>query len=272
MLRLCLLGHAGGAAAAPSLRGAVTVTATAAAAAAALPGQSRRGYATGARSTARERRYYTQPLRAPQYGTSTVVGRQKGDVGAAAVSPTAFPGEAASPMAEEIATGLGHKIGVAHLNTTTRCMTVHRSPASQLVRLLASRCRSVRYNSAGVPVEGSLLLLPWREKLRLCAAILAAFCMTKALFDVARFELLYYGVWKLGYRNDGSPMKRLLYYGSTAMLAAGLFVSFNVNFFISACVLGRRELVGHMMCDTCAYIVPRRTLHLMASRMGLLMV
>lgn len=261
MLRLCTPARACGA---TFLSGPISV-AVAPMGAAALR-QSRCGFATGAGATAAERRYYTQPLRAPQYGTSTVVGRQKGDMIAMAAA-----GEAAmSPMAEEMATGLGHKIGVAHPSSTERCTSGSHSARVQRVRALMGHCRSVRYNHEGVPVEGSLLLLPWREQLRLVAAILAALCITKAFFDVVRFELLYYGVWKLGYRNDGSFAKRLLYYGSTAMLAAGLFFSFNVNFFITACIVGRREIARHMVCDVFAYIMPRRTLQVVTSRMGFL--
>ncbi|CBZ25721.1 hypothetical protein, unknown function [Leishmania mexicana MHOM/GT/2001/U1103] len=169
-------------------------------------------------------------------------------------------------MAEEIVTGLHRRRGVVHPNSTTRGRTAHRSLKVQLIDFITSRCRPVRYNDAGVPVEGSLLLLPWREQLRLCIAILAAFYITKAFFDVVRFELLYYGVWKVGYRNDGSLMKRLLYYGSTAMLAAGLFFSFNMNFFFSAWVVGRREIALHALCNVFAYVMPRRVLQLLVRR------
>lgn len=253
MLRFCPLAHTG----------ATTATTTAAVAAtAALQLQPRRAYATGARSTARERRYYTQPLRAPQYGTSTIVGRRKSDADAAAT----WSREASLPMAEEIVTGLHCRLDVGHPSSTTRCRAAHQSPKVQLIDFITSRCRPVRYNDAGVPVEGSLLLLPWREQLRLCTAILAAFYITKALFDVVRFELLYYGVWKVGYRNDGSLLKRLLYYGSTAMLAAGLLFSFNVNFFLSACVVGRREIALHTLCNVFTYVMPRRLLQPLVRR------
>ncbi|GET87935.1 hypothetical protein, unknown function [Leishmania tarentolae] len=250
MLRFCPLAHAHPISVMTTRTMAVT---------AALQLQPRRAYVTGARSTARERRYYTQPLRAPQYGTSTIVGRQKSDADASATGLA----EAASPMTEEIVTALHHKMDAAHPPSTSRCRTAYESLKMKIV---ATGRRPVRYNDAGVPVEGSVLLLPWREQLRLCTAILVALYITKTFFDVVRFELLYYGVWKVGYRHDGSLMKRLLYYASTAMLAAGLFLSFNLNFFLSACVVGRREIALHLLCNVFAYVMPRRCLQLLVHR------
>ncbi|KAI5688337.1 hypothetical protein MNV84_02700 [Leishmania braziliensis] len=261
MLRFCPLGRLDALPPLPLQRRMV------AAATSTLQLQPRRSYATGARSTAQEQRYYTEPLRAPKYGISTIVGRQRSKVGAANAATTAS-GVAPSPMAEEIAAGLGHRIGVVHPNTVTRCLDVNRSPREQLVCLITSHCRPVRYNGAGVPVDGSLLLLPWQEQLRLCTAILAALYITKTFFDLMRFELLYYGVWKVCYRNDDSLMKRLLYYGSTAMLGIGLLFSFSLNFFLSACLVGRREIAGQMVCNVFAYVIPRRTLQRLTNRRG----
>ncbi|KAG5480863.1 hypothetical protein LSCM4_06431 [Leishmania orientalis] len=270
MLRICLLGHAS--ALAPlRQRSAVAASAaaitTAVAAAGASQFQPRRAYATGARSTARERRYYSQPLRAPQYGTSTIVGRQESEADVAPAAAT-MSGEAPSPIAEEIATALDHRIGTVHPDSLTRSKPTDSLPKMRLVHFVVSHCRPVRYNDAGVPVEGSLLLLPWREQLRLCTAIFAALYITKTFFDVIRFELLYYGVWKVGYRNDDSLMKRLLYYGSTAMLATGLLFCFNLTFFLSACLVGRRQVAGYMLCNAFAKVMPHRTLQLLSSRVG----
>ncbi|KAG5507022.1 hypothetical protein JKF63_05768 [Porcisia hertigi] len=275
MLRFCSLWHAGAlipryerAARVAAPIAGMTTPVTGVGTFAALQFQQHRAYATGTRSTARERRHYTQPLRAPRYGISTVVGRQRNDISASTASGMSSNGSL-SPMAEDIATGLGQKTDATHPSTRTREMTRYRLLKSKLVHFIASHGRPVRYNDAGVPIEGSLLLLPWREQLRLCTALLAAFCITKVLFDVVRFELLYYGLWKLSYRNDDSFMNRLLYYTSTAMLAAGLLLSFNLNFFLSACLVRRREFAAHMVCNIFAHVMPHRTLQTLASRIGI---
>ncbi|KAG5480534.1 hypothetical protein LSCM1_06237 [Leishmania martiniquensis] len=270
MLRFFPHGHAS--AAAPLRHQGVTITSSAAitmtlGVTGALQLQPRRAYVTGTRSTARERRYYTQPLRAPQYGASTIVGRLKSETGMAPAAATTLV-EAPSPMAEGIATGLSHGMVTEDPDSSVRGVTTDGSLKMRLVHFIASYCQPVRYNDAGVPVEGSLLRLPWREQLRLCTAILAALYMTKAFFGVARFELLYYGVWKVSYRNDSSLMKRLLYYGSTAMLAAGLLLCFDITFFLSACLVGRREIAGYMLCNAFSKVMPRRALQLLDSRIG----
>lgn len=211
-----------------------------------------RSYATAQQSTrscAKTRRYYTDPLRAPQTGVRTVVGRLACEGGTPATAPSAMD--------------------APELNTTTRCLTTRPTPKTQLMRILSAHGRTVRYDDDGVPIEGSFHLLPWREQLRILAAILGAFVMTKAFFDVVRFELLYYGVWKLGYRNDDSFTKRVLYYGSTALLAAGLLFSFNLNFFLSAWVVGRREIAAHMMCNGVAHVMPQRAVLLIERRLKL---
>ncbi|KPA82671.1 hypothetical protein ABB37_02500 [Leptomonas pyrrhocoris] len=223
----------------------------------------RRSYATdrphqGTRSSAKERRYYTEPLRAPQSGVRTVVGR------------FAHPsGVTAPPASAGVSRSSGPHAGVTNtaVNTTARCLTTRLNPKTQLMKVLAAHGRTVRYDSAGVPVEGSWYLLPWHEQMRILAAVISALCITKAFFDGVRFELLYYGVWKLGYRNNDSLMKRVLYYGSTALLAAGLFFSFNLNFFLSAWLVGRRQMAAHMMSRGFSHLLPQRVMQLMERRM-----
>ena len=216
---------------------------------------SHRRYFTGYHGTlsyVKGRRYYTDPLRAPKFGVRTLVGRFDDQLN----TPSSLATAAVDAM----------------MDTTTTHLTTHGSRASHLIEMLSARGRTVRYDSAGVPVEGSWYLLPWREQMRILAAAIGAFCITKAFFDMVRFELLYYGIWKLGYRNDDSFTKRMLYYGSTALLAAGLFFNFNLNFFLSAWVMGRREMAAHMVCNGFAHLMPHRTIQLLERRLKLSLV
>jgi hypothetical protein len=225
-----------------------------------------RSYATGhqgTRSGAKGRRYYTDPLRTPQSGVRTVVGRQNHPTTAMSSLP---PNNAAGAVTvgERPQRHNAEKEDMA-----TKCLTTCAHRKDQLMAILTAHGRTVRYDKAGVPVEGSWYLLPWHEQLRILAAIVGALCITKAFFDVVRFELLYYGVWKLGYRNDDSFTKRVLYYGSTALLATGLFFSFNLNFFLSAWLVGRREIAAHMVYNGFSYIVPHRAIQLLERRLKL---
>ncbi|KPI90069.1 hypothetical protein ABL78_0822 [Leptomonas seymouri] len=238
-----------------------------------------RSYATGhsqqsTNSWTKERRYYTDPLRAPQSGVRTVVGRfvhhSRGPTAPASAGVACDAATRAD--ATNTAKASAAKINTAEVNTATRCLATHSSLKTQVMEVLSAHGRKVCYDSAGIPVEGSWYLLPWREQMRILAAVIGALCITKAFFDGVRFELLYYGVWKLGYRNEDSFVKRMLYYGSTALMASGLFLSFNLNFFLSAWLVGRREIAAHMVCNGFVKMMPRRTIQLIERRLKLRLV
>lgn len=191
-------------------------------------------------SVVRARRYYPTPLRAPQYGTSTIVGRQPdgGDVTSFAAARREGRWRDDDGEAEE-------RWGAVLSQATAS------PPERQLLpRWLAQH--PIRYNNSGIPVEGALLCLPWPEQLRLYSAVVVAFLMTAALCKSIHLELMYQRIGRDGVRRDYSVIRRwVLYYGSTIGVACAIFTSFGLSFVLLASAIGRYEMATHLVGKIC---------------------